>query len=100
MHGIYQCSRNGFVCDSNIFYREKNAPSTTPLALQDLIEKVMLLKKAVEKERKVYSSPRSSNVSRKLGEYSSLLAFQGCIDTALDYVRQDPTDQVTIQPKF
>ena len=92
------CARNGCACDSNIFCREKNAPSATPLALQDLIEKVMLLKKAVEKERKIYSSPGSSNVSRKLGEYSSLLASQGCIDTALGYLRQDPTDQVTIQP--
>jgi len=79
-----------------MFYREKNAPSTTPLALQDLIEKVILLKKAVEKERKLYSSPGSCNVSRKLGEYSSLLASQGCIDTALGYLRHDTTDQVTI----
>ena len=54
-----------------------------PLALQDLIEKVMLLKKAVEKERRIYSSPGISNVSRKLGEYSGLLASQGCINTAL-----------------
>ena len=82
------------MCDSDVFYREKNAPSTTPLALQDLIEKVMLLKKAVEKERKIYSTPGSSNVSRKLGDYSSLLASQGCIDTALGYLRQDTADQV------
>ena len=54
----------------------------------------MLLKKAVEKERKIYSSLGSSNVSRKLGEYSNLLASQGCIDTALGYLRQDTTDQV------
>ena len=76
------------MCDSDVFYREKNAPSTTPLALQDLIEKLMLLKKAVEKERKIYSTPGS----RKLGEYSSLLASQGCIDTALGYLRQDTAD--------
>ena len=54
----------------------------------------MLLKKAVEKERKIYSTPGSSNVSRKLGEYSSLLASQGCVDTALGYLRQDTADQV------
>ena len=83
------------VCDSDIYCREKNAPSTTPLALQDLIEKVMFLKKAVEKERKIYSSPGNSNISRKLGEYSSLLASQGCVDTALGYLRQASNDQVT-----
>ena len=54
----------------------------------------MLLKKAVEKERKIYSSPGSSSVSRKLGEYSGLLASQGCINTALGYLRQDTTDPV------
>ena len=94
MHGTYLYAVHDCVYDSNILCREKNAPSTTPLALQDLIEKVMLLKKAVEKERKIYSSLGSSNVSRKLGEYSSLLASQGCIDTALGYLRQDTTDQV------
>jgi len=74
--------------------REKSAPSTTPLALQDLVEKVILLKKAVEKERKLYSSAESGNVSKKLGEYSSLLASQGCVNTALSYLRQDANDQV------
>ena len=98
MHGIHLYAKHGSVCNSDLFYREKNAPSTTPLALQDLIEKVMLLKKAVEKERKIYSSPGSSNVSRKLGEYSSLLASQGCIDTALGYLRQDISDQVARHP--
>ena len=94
MHGIYLYAISDCVYDSDIYCREKNAPSTTPLALQDLIEKVMLLKKAVEKERKIYSSPGNSNVSKKLGEYSSLLASQGCVDTALGYLRQDATDQV------
>jgi len=74
--------------------REKSAPSITPLALQDLVEKVILLKKAVEKERKLYSSAESGNVSKKLGEYSNLLASQGCVNTALSYLRQDANDQV------
>ena len=94
MHGINLYTKHGHVCDNDLVYREKNAPSTTPLALQDLIEKVMLLKKAVEKERKIYSTPGGSNVSRKLGEYSSLLASQGCIDTALGYLKHDTADQV------
>ena len=54
MHGIYLYAISDCVYGSHIYCREKNAPSTTPLALQDLIEKVMLLKKAVEKERKIY----------------------------------------------
>jgi len=74
--------------------RERSAPSTTPLVLQDLVEKVILLKKAVEKERKLYTSTGSGNVSKKLGEYSSLLASQGCVNTALSYLRQDANDQV------
>ena len=94
MHGIYLYAISNCVYDSDIYCREKNAPSTTPLALQDLIEKVMLLKKAVEKERKIYSSSGNSNFSKKLGENSSLLASQGCVDTALGYLRQDATDQV------
>ena len=52
MHGINLYAKHGHVCEVDLLCREKNAPSTTPLALQDLIEKVMLLKKAVEKERK------------------------------------------------
>jgi len=82
------------VCVLVCAVREKSAPSTTPLALQDLLEKVILLKKAVEKERKLYSSAESGNVSKKLGEYSSLLASQGCVNTALSYLRQDADDQV------
>ena len=50
MHGIYLYAISDCVYGSHIYCREKNAPSTTPLALQDLIEKVMLLKKAVEKD--------------------------------------------------
>ena len=68
MHGINLYAKHGRICEIDLLCREKNAPSTTPLALQDLIEKVMLLKKAVEKERKIYSTPGSSSVSRKLGE--------------------------------
>ncbi|XP_065910857.1 protein transport protein Sec31A-like [Dysidea avara] len=96
--GQYQDSASlCYICSGNVekFLNawEKSAPSTTPLALQDLVEKVILLKKAVEKERKLYSSAESGNVSKKLGEYSNLLASQGCVNTALSYLRQDANDQ-------
>lgn len=64
------------------------------LSLQDLIEKVVLLKKAVEKERKQFDASSSEALQSKLRLYASLLASQGSLNTALSYLQQASGDQV------
>lgn len=65
------------------------------LTLQDLIEKVVLLRKAVERERKQFNSSSSETLQSKLRLYASLLASQGCLGTALSYLQQTVGDQVS-----
>ena len=64
------------------------------LSLQDLIEKVVLLKKAVERERKHFDTSSSDTLQSKLRLYASVLASQGSLGTALSYLQQATGDQV------
>ena len=64
------------------------------LTLQDLIEKVVLLKKAVERERKQFSASSSETLQSKLQLYASVLASQGSLATALCYLQQAAADNV------
>jgi protein transport protein SEC31 len=66
-----------------------------PLSLQDLIEKVMVLTQAVERERRQAPSTTSGILSQKLQQYAILLASQGSLDTALSYLEQAITAQDT-----
>ena len=56
------------------------------LCLQDLVEKVMLLRKAVEYSRGQAPEIRTGLLAEKLSSYASLLAAQGSLDTALKYL--------------
>ncbi|XP_031552702.1 protein transport protein Sec31A-like [Actinia tenebrosa] len=58
----------------------------SPLALQDLVEKVMVLKKAVERERRQIIDSGSNALAEKLSKYSTILAAQGCLETAMGYL--------------
>ena len=78
---------------------ESSVSNGTALSLQDLIEKVVLLKKAVERERKEFDSSSSETLKSKLRLYASLLASQGSLATALDYLQQTSSDQVRILEK-
>ncbi|XP_077353069.1 protein transport protein Sec31A isoform X1 [Festucalex cinctus] len=68
-----------------------------PLSLQDLIEKVAVLQRAVEQTQR--SGP-DANVgvllAEEMGRYASLLASQGSLTTAISYL-PDGSGQVAVQ---
>ena len=59
----------------------------SPLTLQKTMEKVVLLRKAVEQQRK--QCEPSATLSCRLRQYAALLASQGSLDTAYSYIMQD-----------
>uniref|UniRef100_A0A672I4I8 Protein transport protein Sec31A n=1 Tax=Salarias fasciatus TaxID=181472 RepID=A0A672I4I8_SALFA len=65
----------------------------SPLSLQDLVEKVVVLRRAVELTQN--SGPTAIGVllAEKMSHYASLLASQGSLSTAIAYL-PDNTDQV------
>ncbi|KAF6714353.1 Protein transport protein Sec31A [Oryzias melastigma] len=68
----------------------------SPLCLQDLVEKVVVLRQAVEQTRR--SGPAAIGVllAEKMSLYANLLASQGSLATAISYL-PDNTDQVSVQ---
>ncbi|XP_068190782.1 protein transport protein Sec31A isoform X2 [Antennarius striatus] len=67
-----------------------------PLSLQDLVEKVVVLRRAVEQTQR--SGPAAIGVflAEKMSQYANLLASQGSLSTAITYL-PDNTNQVSIQ---
>ncbi|KAM9735637.1 LOW QUALITY PROTEIN: protein transport protein Sec31A [Menidia menidia] len=67
-----------------------------PLSLQDLVEKVVVLRRAVERTQS--SGPAAIGVllAEKMSQYAGLLASQGSLSTAITYL-PDNTDQVSVQ---
>uniref|UniRef100_A0A667WXY8 Protein transport protein Sec31A n=1 Tax=Myripristis murdjan TaxID=586833 RepID=A0A667WXY8_9TELE len=64
-----------------------------PLSLQELVEKVVVLRRAVEQTQR--SGPAAVGVllAEKMSQYANLLASQGSLSTAITYL-PDNTDQV------
>ncbi|ELU08343.1 hypothetical protein CAPTEDRAFT_20326 [Capitella teleta] len=62
-----------------------NNPNS-PDALSDVVEKVMILRKAVEVVRGPNADDVSSVLAQRLSQYAELLASQGCLDTAMNYL--------------
>uniref|UniRef100_A0A3P9PYD7 Protein transport protein Sec31A n=1 Tax=Poecilia reticulata TaxID=8081 RepID=A0A3P9PYD7_POERE len=64
-----------------------------PLSLQDLVEKVVVLRRAVELTQQ--SGPKAIGIllAEKMSQYASLLASQGGLSTAITYL-PDNTNQV------
>ncbi|CAL9682339.1 unnamed protein product [Knipowitschia caucasica] len=60
-----------------------------PLYLQDLVEKVVVMRHAVETQK---SSPLAVGdlLAEKMSEYANLLASQGCLSTAVMYLPDEP----------
>lgn len=80
-----------YICSGNVEKMVENWFSTTksnnsPMALQDLVEKVMLLRKAVEMSRGQAPEITTGVLAEKLSDYAGILAAQGCLDTALRYL--------------
>ncbi|XP_071322076.1 protein transport protein Sec31A isoform X3 [Trachinotus anak] len=67
-----------------------------PLSLQDLVEKVVVLRRAVEQTQR--SGPAAIGVllAEKMSQYANLLASQGSLSTAITYL-PDNTNQAAIQ---
>lgn len=80
-----------YICSGNVQKLvenwQNNSQSTeSPMALQDLVEKVMMLRKAVELSQGSDSSITQGLVAGKLTTYASILAAQGCLETAMNYL--------------
>ncbi|XP_056627317.1 protein transport protein Sec31A [Triplophysa dalaica] len=65
---------------------------SSPLTLEDLVEKVMILRKSIERSRSGEVCVQSSALTEKLIQYSSILASQGSLSAALGYL-PDTSDQ-------
>ncbi|XP_042667344.1 protein transport protein Sec31A isoform X3 [Centrocercus urophasianus] len=67
----------------------------SPLSLQDLIEKVVILRKAVQLTQAVDTNAVGALLAEKMSQYANLLAAQGSIAAALTFLPAN-TDQPNI----
>ncbi|XP_064163252.1 protein transport protein Sec31A isoform X12 [Anguilla rostrata] len=70
--------------------------SHSPLSLQDLVEKVVVLRKAVEQTQGASPVVVGTLLAEKMSQYAGLLASQGSLLTAMAYLPEN-SDQVAIQ---
>uniref|UniRef100_A0A8C9WFY8 Protein transport protein Sec31A n=1 Tax=Scleropages formosus TaxID=113540 RepID=A0A8C9WFY8_SCLFO len=95
-----------YICSGNIeklvqcWAQQKDCSS--PLALEDLVEKVMILRKSIERLRGGEVMTQSPVLADKLTHYANLLASQGSLAAAMNYLpassNQEPY-QPAIPPK-
>uniref|UniRef100_A0A8C8VGE8 Protein transport protein Sec31A n=1 Tax=Pelusios castaneus TaxID=367368 RepID=A0A8C8VGE8_9SAUR len=64
----------------------KAQDGSSPLSLQDLIEKVVILRKAVQFTQSVDADAVGALLAEKMSQYANLLAAQGSIATALAFL--------------
>ncbi|NWH72045.1 SC31A protein, partial [Piaya cayana] len=64
----------------------KAQDGNNPLSLQDLIEKVIILRKAVQQTQAVDPNAVGALLAEKMSQYASLLAAQGSITAALTFL--------------
>uniref|UniRef100_A0A8C9NY10 Protein transport protein Sec31A n=1 Tax=Serinus canaria TaxID=9135 RepID=A0A8C9NY10_SERCA len=64
----------------------KNHETSSPLALQDLIEKVMVLSRSTEMLRGTAGPAPGPVLAERITQYASLLASQGCLAAAMNYL--------------
>ncbi|NXX80620.1 SC31B protein, partial [Urocolius indicus] len=64
----------------------KNHETSSPLDLQDLIEKVMVLSRSVEMLRGTTGQAPGPVLAERITQYASLLASQGCLAAAMNYL--------------
>ncbi|XP_026996836.1 protein transport protein Sec31A isoform X9 [Tachysurus fulvidraco] len=74
----------------------KAQDSSSPLSLQDLVEKVMILRQAVEKTRGGAATAVGTLWAEKMSQYASLLASQGSLQTAISYLSTN-TNELAVQ---
>ncbi|XP_062430285.1 protein transport protein Sec31A isoform X13 [Rhea pennata] len=73
----------------------KAQDGNSPLSLQDLIEKVVILRKAVQLTQAVDPNAVGALLAEKMSQYASLLAAQGSIAAALTFLPEN-TNQPNI----
>ncbi|NXT89647.1 SC31B protein, partial [Anhinga rufa] len=64
----------------------KNHETSSPLALQDLIEKVMVLSRSIEMLQGTAGPAPGPVLAEQITQYASLLASQGCLAAAMNYL--------------
>ncbi|XP_051764063.1 protein transport protein Sec31A isoform X7 [Ctenopharyngodon idella] len=79
-----------------VAYWAKAQDSNSPLSLQELVEKVVILQRAVLKARGGISPDMGALLAEKMNQYASLLASQGSLQTAISYLPTN-TEQVAVQ---
>lgn len=88
-----------YICSGNIEKLVecwvKTHESSTPLALEDLVEKIMVLQKAIELLQGTDRAAEGPVFAKKLTQYASLLAAQGNLEAAMSYL-PSASDQFTI----
>uniref|UniRef100_A0AAQ4PAV3 Protein transport protein Sec31A n=1 Tax=Gasterosteus aculeatus aculeatus TaxID=481459 RepID=A0AAQ4PAV3_GASAC len=60
-----------------------------PLSLQDLVEKVVVLRRAVEQTQRSGPAAIGILLAEKMSQYANLLASQGSLSTAITYLPDD-----------
>lgn len=74
----------------------KTQDSCSPLSLQELVEKVVVLQRAVVKTQGAVPADMGALLAEKMNQYASLLASQGSLQTAISYLPTN-TEQVSVQ---
>ncbi|XP_033467620.2 protein transport protein Sec31A isoform X1 [Epinephelus lanceolatus] len=89
-----------YICSGNI---EKlvecwalHRDCSSPLGLEDLVEKVMMLRKSIERLRNSEVAVQSPILAEKLTCYAGILAAEGSLATAMTYLPEN-TDQPGIK---
>ncbi|KAL4240586.1 Protein transport protein Sec31A [Mactra antiquata] len=90
-----------YICSGNVEKMVENwcttsQNSNSPMALQDLVEKVMVLRKAVETSRGQAPEITTGVLADKLSGYAGILAAQGRLDTALRYLGDSQEYSLTL----
>uniref|UniRef100_A0A669DZ73 Protein transport protein Sec31A n=1 Tax=Oreochromis niloticus TaxID=8128 RepID=A0A669DZ73_ORENI len=83
-----------YICSGNI---EKlvecwalHRDCSSPLGLEDLVEKVMMLRKSIERLRNCEVAVQSPVLAEKLTCYAGILAAEGSLTTALSFLPHQP----------
>ncbi|GAB1598791.1 protein transport protein Sec31A-like [Argonauta hians] len=84
-----------YICSGNVEklvenWQQNSQNVNEPSALQDLVEKLMLLRKAVEFSQGQETPIKEGMVADKLSKYASILAAQGNLNTAMSYMNSFP----------
>ncbi|XP_071829619.1 protein transport protein Sec31A-like isoform X2 [Apostichopus japonicus] len=88
-----------YICSGNVdrlvaCWSKLNKGDVSPLSLQDIVEKVMILKKSVEVKKGETSDGPSPNLAKKMSDYAQLLAAQGSLTTAVNYLNNSQDQQI------